>query len=87
MDHMVAALAKTFKCPVVDTIQALPQHQQVSYITVDLLISGTSGSQILTCLHHASLAFVFQCDLKYGTYIFKTYSKSYREQILSQKET
>ncbi|KAH0925814.1 hypothetical protein HID58_018070, partial [Brassica napus] len=29
MDHMVAALAKTFKCPVVDTIQALPQHQQV----------------------------------------------------------
>uniref|UniRef100_A0A0D3BTR7 Cell division control protein n=1 Tax=Brassica oleracea var. oleracea TaxID=109376 RepID=A0A0D3BTR7_BRAOL len=29
MDHMVAALAKTFKSPVVDTIQSLPQHQQI----------------------------------------------------------
>lgn len=53
MDHMLAALAKTFKSPVVDTIQSLPQHQQVSYITIDLLISGTSGSQVLICLQHA----------------------------------
>nr|VDC80612.1 unnamed protein product [Brassica rapa] len=29
MDHMVAALSKTFKSPVVDTIQSLPQHQQI----------------------------------------------------------
>lgn len=44
MDHMVAALSKTFKSPVVDTIQSLPQHQQVSYITTQiywyLLLSG-----------------------------------------------
>ena len=32
MDHMAAALSKTFKSPVVDTIQTLPQHQQVSYL-------------------------------------------------------
>lgn len=32
MDHMTAALSKTFMSPVVDTIQTLPQHQQVSYI-------------------------------------------------------
>lgn len=32
MDHMAAALSKTFKSPVVETIQSLPQHQQVSYI-------------------------------------------------------
>lgn len=30
--HMATALSKTFKSPVVDTIQSLPQHQQVSYI-------------------------------------------------------
>ncbi|KAL1202016.1 Cell division control protein-like protein B [Cardamine amara subsp. amara] len=29
MDHMAAALSKTFKSPVVDTIQSLPQHQQI----------------------------------------------------------
>ncbi|CAH8331300.1 unnamed protein product [Eruca vesicaria subsp. sativa] len=29
IDHMVAALSKTFKSPVVDTIQSLPQHQQI----------------------------------------------------------
>ncbi|CAL9234851.1 unnamed protein product [Arabidopsis halleri] len=29
MDHMIAALSKTFKSPVVDTIQSLPQHQQI----------------------------------------------------------
>ncbi|CAA7026333.1 unnamed protein product [Microthlaspi erraticum] len=29
MDHMANALSKTFKSPVVDTIQSLPQHQQI----------------------------------------------------------
>ncbi|KAL9687103.1 hypothetical protein QQ045_031499 [Rhodiola kirilowii] len=29
IDHMVAALSKTFRSPVVDTIQSLPQHQQI----------------------------------------------------------
>ncbi|EFH68650.1 hypothetical protein ARALYDRAFT_311790 [Arabidopsis lyrata subsp. lyrata] len=29
MDHMAAALSKTFKSPVVETIQSLPQHQQI----------------------------------------------------------
>ncbi|GLT69809.1 hypothetical protein SLA2020_419310 [Shorea laevis] len=28
IDHMAAALSKTFRSPVVDTIQSLPQHQQ-----------------------------------------------------------
>lgn len=38
MDHMIAALSKTFKSPVVDTIQSLPQHQQVSSILTHRLI-------------------------------------------------
>ncbi|CAN8295171.1 unnamed protein product [Cochlearia groenlandica] len=29
MNHMIVALSKTFKSPVVDTIQSLPQHQQI----------------------------------------------------------
>ncbi|XP_062015470.1 cell division control protein 6 homolog B-like [Rosa rugosa] len=29
IDHMAIALSKTFKSPVVDTIQCLPQHQQI----------------------------------------------------------
>lgn len=29
LDHMAAALSKTFRSPVVDTIQSLPQHQQI----------------------------------------------------------
>ncbi|GLT27255.1 hypothetical protein SLA2020_022690 [Shorea laevis] len=29
IDHMAAALSKTFRSPVVDTIQSLPQHQQI----------------------------------------------------------
>lgn len=29
LDHMAVALSKTFKSPIVDTIQSLPQHQQV----------------------------------------------------------
>ncbi|XVF46700.1 hypothetical protein PTKIN_Ptkin03bG0048900 [Pterospermum kingtungense] len=29
IDHMALALSKTFKSPVVDTIQSLPQHQQI----------------------------------------------------------
>ncbi|GLT27259.1 hypothetical protein SLA2020_022710 [Shorea laevis] len=30
IDHMAAALSKTFRSPVVDTIQSLPQHQLVT---------------------------------------------------------
>ncbi|GLT48779.1 hypothetical protein SLA2020_223800 [Shorea laevis] len=29
IDHMAAALSKTFRSPAVDTIQSLPQHQQI----------------------------------------------------------
>ncbi|GKU93344.1 hypothetical protein SLEP1_g6945 [Rubroshorea leprosula] len=29
IDHMAAALSKTFRSPVVDTVQSLPQHQQI----------------------------------------------------------
>lgn len=34
IDHMAVALSKTFKSPVVDTIQCLPQHQQVTLLQV-----------------------------------------------------
>ncbi|OMO90462.1 hypothetical protein COLO4_19124 [Corchorus olitorius] len=30
IDHMALALSKTFRSPIVDTIQSLPQHQQVA---------------------------------------------------------
>ncbi|KAI3764732.1 hypothetical protein L2E82_14745 [Cichorium intybus] len=29
VDHMATALSKAYKSPIVDTIQSLPQHQQV----------------------------------------------------------
>lgn len=32
--HMAAALSKTYKSPVVDTVQCLPQHQQVILLLV-----------------------------------------------------
>lgn len=34
IDHMALALSKTYRSPVVDTIQSLPQHQQVILLSI-----------------------------------------------------
>ncbi|MQL73552.1 hypothetical protein Taro_005913 [Colocasia esculenta] len=43
-DHMDAALSKAFKSPVVDTIQALPQHQQIILCALVKLLGGRKSS-------------------------------------------
>ncbi|XP_024025069.1 cell division control protein 6 homolog B [Morus notabilis] len=40
IDHMAVALSKTFKSPVVDTIQSLPQHQQIILCSAVKLFRG-----------------------------------------------
>ncbi|XP_062085150.1 cell division control protein 6 homolog B-like [Humulus lupulus] len=40
IDHMALALSKTFKSPVVDTIQSLPQHQQIILCSAVKLFRG-----------------------------------------------
>ncbi|KGN47092.1 cell division control protein 6 homolog B [Cucumis sativus] len=40
LDHMAVALAKTFKSPAVETIQSLPQHQQIILCSVVKLVRG-----------------------------------------------
>lgn len=63
MDHMVAALSKTFKSPVVDTIQSLPQHQQVSYRSTLGILSKTIGKDNTYNIFVQIFSFVLQCDL------------------------
>ncbi|KAL0865326.1 hypothetical protein Bca101_044444 [Brassica carinata] len=41
IDHMSAALSKTFKSPVVDTIQSLPHHQQIIMCSAAKAFRGT----------------------------------------------
>ncbi|CAF2096756.1 unnamed protein product [Brassica rapa subsp. trilocularis] len=55
MDHMVAALAKTFKCPVVDTIQALPQHQQVVVCSAAKAFRGSKKDRTIAELNRLYL--------------------------------
>ncbi|KAK4606151.1 hypothetical protein RGQ29_000424 [Quercus rubra] len=40
LDHMVVALSKTYKSPIVDTIQSLPQHQQILLCSAVKLFRG-----------------------------------------------
>ncbi|PON49404.1 Cell division protein [Trema orientale] len=40
IDHMAVALSKTYKSPVVDTIQSLPQHQQIILCSAVKLFRG-----------------------------------------------
>ncbi|CAH8362791.1 unnamed protein product [Eruca vesicaria subsp. sativa] len=47
MDHMVTALAKTFKSPVVDTIQSLPQHQQIIVCSAAKAFRGSKKDRTL----------------------------------------
>ncbi|XP_062172760.1 cell division control protein 6 homolog B [Alnus glutinosa] len=40
LDHMAVALSKTYKSPIVDTIQSLPQHQQIVLCSAVKLFRG-----------------------------------------------
>ncbi|KAJ9698639.1 hypothetical protein PVL29_007617 [Vitis rotundifolia] len=40
VDHMATALSKTFRSPIVDTIQSLPQHQQIILCSAVKLFRG-----------------------------------------------
>ncbi|XP_030968911.1 cell division control protein 6 homolog B-like [Quercus lobata] len=40
LDYMVVALSKTYKSPIVDTIQSLPQHQQILLCSAVKLFRG-----------------------------------------------
>ncbi|KAJ8452680.1 hypothetical protein Cgig2_005016 [Carnegiea gigantea] len=45
--HMVVALSKTYRCPVVETIQSLPQHQQIILCSaVKLVKEGKKESAV-----------------------------------------
>ncbi|KAF9623146.1 hypothetical protein IFM89_037727, partial [Coptis chinensis] len=41
VDHMTLALSRTFKSTMVDTIQSLPQHQQIVLCSMVKLFRGT----------------------------------------------
>uniref|UniRef100_A0A1J3FTV9 Cell division control protein n=2 Tax=Noccaea caerulescens TaxID=107243 RepID=A0A1J3FTV9_NOCCA len=51
MDHMVAALSKTFKSPVVDTIQSLPQHQQIIVCSAAKAFRGSKKDRTIAELN------------------------------------
>lgn len=51
MDHMLAALAKTFKSPVVDTIQSLPQHQQIIVCSAAKAFRGSKKDRTIAELN------------------------------------
>lgn len=47
IDHVAAALSKTFKSPAVDIIQSLPQHQQIILCSaVKLFRSGKKDTTV-----------------------------------------
>ncbi|CAN8315298.1 unnamed protein product [Cochlearia groenlandica] len=49
--HMVAALAKTFKSPVVDTIRSLPQHQQIIVCSAAKAFRGSKKDRTIAELN------------------------------------
>ncbi|XP_010510455.1 PREDICTED: cell division control protein 6 homolog isoform X2 [Camelina sativa] len=51
MDHMLAALSKTFKSPVVDTIQSLPQHQQIIVCSAAKAFRGSKKDRTIAELN------------------------------------
>ncbi|VVB01841.1 unnamed protein product [Arabis nemorensis] len=51
MDHMVAALSKTFKSPVVDTMQTLPQHQQIIVCSAAKAFRGSKKDRTIAELN------------------------------------
>ncbi|CAA7038058.1 unnamed protein product [Microthlaspi erraticum] len=51
LDHMVFALSKTFKSPVVDTIQSLPQHQQIIVCSAAKAFRGSKKDRTIAELN------------------------------------
>jgi cell division control protein 6 len=51
MDHMIAALSKTFKSPIVDTIQSLPQHQQIIVCSAAKAFRGSKKDRTIAELN------------------------------------
>ncbi|CAL1409953.1 unnamed protein product [Linum trigynum] len=58
IDHMAAALSKAFRTPVIDTIQSLPQHQQIILCSAvkffrggkkDTIVGELNKSYVETC--------------------------------------
>ncbi|KAM1756833.1 hypothetical protein EV1_006148 [Malus domestica] len=49
--HMASALSKTFKSPVVDTIQSLPQHQQIILCSAVRLFRGKKKDSTIAQLN------------------------------------
>ncbi|KAF9619519.1 hypothetical protein IFM89_007267 [Coptis chinensis] len=47
VDHMTLALSRTFKSTIVDTIQSLPQHQQIVLCSMVKLFRGTKKDTIV----------------------------------------
>ncbi|XP_010543051.1 PREDICTED: cell division control protein 6 homolog B-like [Tarenaya hassleriana] len=47
LNHMAAALSKTFRSPVIDTIQSLPQHQQIIICCAAKAFRGTKKDTTL----------------------------------------
>ncbi|CAF2284674.1 unnamed protein product [Brassica rapa subsp. trilocularis] len=50
MNHMVTSLAKTFKSPLVDTIQSILQHQQKTAETEEARTKKLILSSSLKCM-------------------------------------
>ncbi|XP_030537653.1 cell division control protein 6 homolog B-like [Rhodamnia argentea] len=55
VDHMVLALSRTFRSPVVDTIQSLPQHQQIILCSAVKLFRGRQKDTIVGELYKSYL--------------------------------
>ncbi|GMN23808.1 hypothetical protein TIFTF001_000271 [Ficus carica] len=57
IDHMAVALSKTFKSPVVDTIQSLPQHQQIILCSAVKLFRGRKKDTTIGELNKSYMEF------------------------------
>ncbi|KAF5470454.1 hypothetical protein F2P56_010968 [Juglans regia] len=57
LDHMVVALSKTYRTPIVDTIQSLPQHQQIVLCSAVKLFHGGKKDTTVGELHKSYMDF------------------------------
>ncbi|XP_031385173.1 cell division control protein 6 homolog B [Punica granatum] len=55
IDHMALALSRTFRSPAVDTIQSLPQHQQITICSTVKLLRGRKKDTTLGELYKSYL--------------------------------
>ncbi|GLT81698.1 hypothetical protein SLE2022_001340 [Rubroshorea leprosula] len=58
IDHMAAALSKTFRSPVVDTIQSLPQHQQIILCSAAKFLRGKQKD---TTIEELNISYIGVC--------------------------